>query len=201
LFAERAIDTTKLAFKISQRSGGGAGPADPDAMAIDPTSPCASPGSPQYLLQATAASNSRRCLSPTNPLTRASIEAAKGRPALIPPSAASLVDPAAGVVVSGRARPIFDPQNLRWIDPNESREDSPADPFRDIADLPVEQPAVDADLCRARARSASDALGGGGDAATTKSCFVLTDEQIAAYHRESVDYESFARHWFPKPAV
>ncbi|KAJ1730355.1 hypothetical protein LPJ61_003058 [Coemansia biformis] len=211
--AEHPIDTSKLAHKVSQRSGClGLSPVNPDDMDIDSVGHCTSPGagSPQFLIHAAAAAatttttaaavaaaNGRRRLSPTNPLTQGSIEAAKGRPALIPPSAASLVDPAAGVVVGGRARPIFDPQNLRWIDPNENQLDSPADPFRDIADLPVEPSSVDAVHCKSRARSASDALGG--DA--TKSCFALTDEQIAAYHRESVDYDSFAQHWFPKSSI
>ncbi|KAJ2709899.1 hypothetical protein H4R19_004015, partial [Coemansia spiralis] len=62
LRAEHPIDTTKLAYKISQRSGG-RGLGDPDAMAVDPASPsCASPASPQFFLQAAAASNNRRRL-------------------------------------------------------------------------------------------------------------------------------------------
>ncbi|KAJ2079891.1 hypothetical protein H4R24_003455 [Coemansia sp. RSA 988] len=192
----RLIDASKLARKISKRSGHPSlGAAD--SMEIDSPEYGNSPeaGEPRFVLQASAAANHRRRLSPTNPLTQASIEATKGRPALIPPSAASLVNPAPGSAVGSRARPIFDPQSLRWIDPNENQLGS-QDPFWDIADLPVEPSPIDAMHFGGRLRSASEAIGG-----DARDCFVLSDEQIEAYHRESIDYEAFARHWFPRPST
>ncbi|KAJ1859219.1 hypothetical protein GGH12_004307 [Coemansia sp. RSA 1822] len=187
---ERLIDTNKLAHKISQRSGNlGLSPTLSDDMAIDPPESRPDPGDSRLAWHASATSSHRRRLSPTNPL----IETAKGRPALIPPSAASLVESTANSASGGRARPIFDPQNLRWIDPNESKHD----PFWNIAELPVEPSPIDAVHFTGRLRSASEAIGGD----TGKTCFVLSDEQIEAYHRESIDYESFARHWFPKSAT
>ncbi|KAI9474422.1 hypothetical protein LPJ78_005406 [Coemansia sp. RSA 989] len=184
--SERPIDASKLAHKVLVRSGNPSlSPVHSDDMAVD--LPESEPAE-QSVWQASAASQRRR-LSPTNPLTQISIEA-KGRPTLIPPSAASLVASQQGA----RSRPIFDPQNLRWIDPNESA----SDPFWNIAELPVEPSPIDAVHFPARLRSASEAIGGDSGA---KNCFVLTDEQIETYHRESVDYESFARHWFPKSAT
>ncbi|PIA14166.1 hypothetical protein COEREDRAFT_10691 [Coemansia reversa NRRL 1564] len=192
----RLIDASKLARKISQRSGHPSLSAT-DSMAIDSPEYGNSPeaGESRFVLQTSVAANHRRRLSPTNPLTQASIEATKGRPALIPPSAASLVNPAPGSAAGSRARPIFDPQSLRWIDPNENQLGS-EDPFWDIADLPVEPSPIDAIHFGGRLRSASEAIGG-----DARDCFVLSDEQIEAYHRESIDYEAFAQHWFPRPST
>ncbi|KAJ2807791.1 hypothetical protein H4R20_001126 [Coemansia guatemalensis] len=192
----RLIDASKLARKISQRSGHPSLDTS-DSMAVDSPEYGNSPesGESNFVLQASAAANHRRRLSPTNPLTQASIEATKGRPALIPPSAASLVNPAPGTAVGNRARPIFDPQSLRWIDPNENQL-GPQDPFWDIADLPVEPSPIDAIHFGGRLRSASEAIGG-----DARDCFVLSDEQIEAYHSESIDYEAFARHWFPRSST
>ncbi|KAJ2852335.1 hypothetical protein IWW36_000479 [Coemansia brasiliensis] len=189
--SERPIDASKLAHKVSQRSGNpNLSPVRSDDMAVDLPEGEQPAGDQNMWRASAAAASQRRRLSPTNPLTQVSIEAPKGRPTLIPPSAASLVSSQA----SARTRPIFDPQNLRWIDPNESS----SDPFWNIAELPVEPSPIDAVHFPARLRSASEAIGGESGA---RNCFVLTDEQIETYHRESVDYESFARHWFPKSAT
>ncbi|KAJ1805808.1 hypothetical protein LPJ75_005212, partial [Coemansia sp. RSA 2598] len=94
----------------------------------------------------------------------------------------------------GRAKPIFDPQNLRWIDPNENRNDPSCNPFWNITELPVE-PNPLANVFSGRIRSSSEAVG---PDVPNRSCFALTDEQIEAYQREGAEYESFARHWFPK---
>ncbi|KAJ2156156.1 hypothetical protein GGF46_005375 [Coemansia sp. RSA 552] len=188
----RLIDASKLALKISRRSGN---PDDDMVIVESPerdTHP--EPRDCRPAWHASAAANHRRRLSPTNPLTQASIESAKGRPTLIPPSAASLVAPPPGSASpDGRAPPVFDPQNLRWIDPNED----PLDPLWNIADLPVEPSPIDAMHYTGRLRSASEAIGGD----NTKNCFVLSEEQIATYHRESIDYGAFAQHWFPKPST
>ncbi|KAJ1848156.1 hypothetical protein IWW55_006894 [Coemansia sp. RSA 2706] len=163
------------ALAESERQLGRGRPLDTSKLAHRVSQRAGNPGQPP---------SPPAALAPGSPLA-----APKGRPALIPPSAALAEPPAS----PGRARPIFDPQNLRWIDPNETR----LDPLWNIAELPVEPSPIDAVHFPVRLRSASEAIGG--DA--PKNCFVLSDEQIEAYHRESIDYESFARHWFPKSAT
>ncbi|KAJ2004757.1 hypothetical protein GGI04_002503 [Coemansia thaxteri] len=193
---ERPIDAGKLARKISQRSGNpNLVPALllPDDMLVDGSSPPPLPDSPASPPAATSPRLPWRCavpaMSPTSPL--GSPRAMQGRPALISPSAAVL-----GAVSSGacaRPRPIFDPQNLRWIDPNENQHDSPGNPFWNIAALPLEPPLLDAIRQKSRHRSATQPMGADAD----HNCFALSEEQIDAYHRESAEYEAFARHWFP----
>ncbi|KAJ2745419.1 hypothetical protein GGI20_002173 [Coemansia sp. BCRC 34301] len=209
---ERPIDSGKLARKISQRSGNpNLVPALllPEDMLVDGSSPDSpiSATSPKlfWRYSSVAASTGASPASPhapaASPLSspRASAAGAilpvelgmQGRPALISPSAAVLGVGPSGAC--GRARPIFDPQNLRWIDPNESQRDAQADPFWNIAALPLEPPSVDAIRQKSRHRSATDCIGADAD----RNCFTLSEEQIETFLRESSEYESFARHWFP----
>ncbi|KAJ1817289.1 hypothetical protein LPJ60_004912 [Coemansia sp. RSA 2675] len=178
------IDAGKLARKISQRSGNPSlVPALllPDDMLAGAPSPGAPPSPTLWRCSPVAAP------SPASPPIERGMQ---GRPALISPSAVLGVGSSGA---SGRARPIFDPQNLRWIDPNESQRDAEANPFWNIAALPLEPPSVDAIRQKSRHRSATECIGLGAD----RSCFVLSEEQIEAYRRESAEYESFARRWFP----
>ncbi|ORX74953.1 hypothetical protein DL89DRAFT_254716 [Linderina pennispora] len=89
--------------------------------------------------------------------------------------------------VDPKPRPVFDPQNLRWIDPNEHKGDPLHDPFWNIPDLPVD-PAR-ADKMRSRSRS---------EAVSMANVFALTDEQRQTFAHESKEYGAFARRWFPK---
>ncbi|KAJ2893494.1 hypothetical protein GGI21_002535 [Coemansia aciculifera] len=209
---ERPIDAGKLARKISQRSGNqNLVPALllPEDIHVDgpaPDSPMSTTSSKMYWRCSSVAATSPGASSPAviSPLSspRASVGGAllpvehgmQGRPALIPPSAVLGVGPSGAC---GRARPIFDPQNLRWIDPNENQRDADDDPFRNISALPLEPPSVDAIRQKSRHRSATDCIGADAD---PTSCFALSEEQIENYLRESSEYESFARHWFPNPS-
>ncbi|KAJ2732657.1 hypothetical protein IW152_003622 [Coemansia sp. BCRC 34962] len=196
------IDSGKLARKISQRSGNpNLVPALllPEDMLVNGPSPGSPATSPKMFWRCSSAAAS---ISPAaSPLSSPRSLAAsamlpielgmQGRPALISPSAAVLGVGSSGA--SGRARPIFDPQNLRWIDPNESQRDAEANPFWNIAALPLEPPSVDAIRQKSRHRSATECIGVSAD----RNCFVLSEEQIEAYRRESTEYESFARRWFP----
>ncbi|KAJ2038473.1 hypothetical protein H4S04_008343 [Coemansia sp. S16] len=211
---ECPIDAGKLARKISQRSGNpNLVPTLllPEDMVVDDSSPDspASATSPKMFWRCSSvAASSSPIASPANPRApaasplsspRSSMTNAilpielgmQGRPALISPSAAMLGVGSGGAC--GRARPIFDPQNLRWIDPNESQRDAEANPFWNIAALPLEPPSVDAIRQKSRHRSATECIGVNAD----RNCFALSEEQIEAYLRESSEYESFARHWFP----
>ncbi|KAJ2726344.1 hypothetical protein GGI07_000656 [Coemansia sp. Benny D115] len=194
---DRLIDTEKLARKLSQRTGGSSSPS------WVPTMPERTPGDapegqepvwrrspPLGMLH----NNGRR---PASPLSPGALDpSGRGRPALILPSAAAIVgQTAAAAGACGRAKPIFDPQNLRWIDPNESQRDPASDPFWNITELPLEPKPPSAAVFRGRPRSSTEALGSPDPGL---GCFVLTEEQIEAYQRESAEYESFARHWFPK---
>ncbi|KAJ1901429.1 hypothetical protein LPJ66_000798 [Kickxella alabastrina] len=182
LRTERLIDTDKLARKISQRSG------NPAPLQLSEKMVVVSPECQAWCTSPPAV----HVRQPASPLSPGALEAAtKGRPVLIPPSAA------VGMVgqTGGRARPIFDPQNLRWIDPNETQKDPSGDPFRNIAELPVE-PKPAGTAYSGRMRSSSESIG-----SDNRNCFTLTDEQIEAYQRESAEYEAFARHWFPKSAI
>ncbi|KAJ2558185.1 hypothetical protein EV175_000917 [Coemansia sp. RSA 1933] len=203
---ERPLDTDKLARKISQRTGNpNLVPALPeDMMAVDgpehDATIASSDHSPKLLWNHRPTSPAKNGLRPRSPRSPLAMDAvAAGRPALISPAAF------AGVVAGGRgadggnacrrARPIFDPQNLRWIDPNEEEEEEArGNPFWNITDLPLEPLPIDSVQHKSRLRSASEAIG----VDNNRNCFVLTDEQIEAYHRESIDYAAFARHWFPK---
>ncbi|KAJ1933128.1 hypothetical protein FBU59_006136, partial [Linderina macrospora] len=75
--------------------------------------------------------------------------------------------------IEPKPRPVFDPQNLRWIDPNEHKGDPKYDPFWNIPDLPVNPVAA-----KMRARSRSDAV-------SMANVFSLTDEQRQAFAQES----------------
>ncbi|KAJ2883501.1 hypothetical protein FB639_002157 [Coemansia asiatica] len=194
--SDRLIDTDKLARKISQRSGNpNPVPTLPEKIIID--------GGDQESISWHKTSpiiNSIRPTSPRSPQAKLAV-AGKGRPALIPPSAAMMVGQSTGGPGSsatnsgyGRSKPIFDPQNLRWIDPNENRSDPSCNPFWNITELPVEPKPISSAFS-GRTRSSSEAVG---SEAPNRSCFMLTDEQIEAYQREGAEYESFARHWFPK---
>ncbi|KAJ2761310.1 hypothetical protein H4S06_001270 [Coemansia sp. BCRC 34490] len=231
--SERPIDADKLVRKISQRAGNpNLVPALPEDMVVDgPDHDAASaafasdhsqsvfwqqhrqlPTSPVKHTGGAIGLRPRSPRSPRSPLAVcAAVDA--GRPTLISPAAAAAA--IAGVAggrggadggdACRRARPIFDPHNLRWITPNEMEEDAEdeqnargphANPFWNIADLPLEPllPPIDSIHHANRLRSASDAIA----VDNNRNCFVLTDEQIEAYHRESIDYAAFARHWFPK---
>ncbi|KAJ2749404.1 hypothetical protein GGI19_005676 [Coemansia pectinata] len=211
---ECPIDSGKLARKISQRSGNpNLVPTLllPEDMLVDdslPDSPASATSPKMFWRCSSVAASSSPVASPVNPRApaasplsspRSSMTNAilpielgmQGRPALISPSAAVLGVGSSGAC--GRARPIFDPQNLRWIDPNESQRDAEANPFWNIAALPLEPPSVDAIRQKSRHRSATECIGVNAD----RNCFALSEEQIEAYLRESSEYESFARHWFP----
>ncbi|KAJ1666601.1 hypothetical protein EV178_002213 [Coemansia sp. RSA 1646] len=213
---ERPLDTDKLARKISQRAGNpNLVPALPEDMDIDgPDHAVASaaitsdhsqkvfwhqPISPAKNSNINDGSGGLRPKSSRSPI--AMDATAAGRPALISPAAAAAA--IAGVAGSKsadgdacrRARPIFDPQNLRWIDPNEEETRGPhGNPFWNITDLPLEPLPIDSIQHKSRLRSASEAIG----VENNRNCFVLTEDQIETYHRESIDYAAFARHWFPK---
>ncbi|KAJ2234641.1 hypothetical protein IWW45_003240 [Coemansia sp. RSA 485] len=194
--SDRLIDTDKLARKISQRSGNpNPVPTLPEKIIID-----GDDQEPTSWHKTSPIISSIQPVSPRSPQAKLGA-AGRGRPALIPPSAAAMVGQSAGssggsAINSGcgRAKPIFDPQNLRWIDPNENRSDPSSNPFWNITELPVEPNSL-ANAFSGRIRSASEAVG---PDIPNRSCFVLTDEQIEAYQREGAEYESFARHWFPK---
>ncbi|KAJ2681055.1 hypothetical protein GGI25_000008 [Coemansia spiralis] len=183
--SERPLDADKLARKISQRAGNpNLVPALPELVA----------GSPEHDA-AIASDHSQKvfwsrhgttALRPTSPRAPVSVETGATRPALISPAAIAGVGGACG-----QGRPVFDPQHLRWVDP---AHESQGNALWNIAELPLEP--IDA-IHKGRLRSASEAIG----VDSSRNCFVLTDEQIDAYHRESIDYAAFARHWFPKPST
>ncbi|KAJ2858434.1 hypothetical protein GGI22_003314 [Coemansia erecta] len=206
--SERPIDADKLARKISQRTGNpNLVPALPEDMIIDgpelDTAIASDHSQKVFWHQSTSPAkngntNGLRPRSPRSPI--AMDAAAAGRPALISPAAfAEVVVAGSKSADSGdacrRARPIFDPQNLRWIDPNEEETRGPhSNPFWNITDLPLEPLPIDSIQHTSRLRSASEAIG----TDNNRNCFVLTEEQLETYHRESVDYAAFSRHWFPK---
>lgn len=202
------IDRGKLARKISQRSGNPnllsslLLPEDTMAAAsnnVATDSPALSPKLPRPATATTVVSSAR---SPPK------------SPALITPSTAIMNPSSAngGCCRNNgqrRTRPIFDPQNLQWIDPNEHK----VDPFANIAALPLEPPSVLAirqkkktdggryrmiggapGAISAAAGTTDDNSGGGGG-----SCFTLTPEQMEACQKNSMEYDLFARHWFPRP--
>ncbi|KAJ2387926.1 hypothetical protein GGI05_003944, partial [Coemansia sp. RSA 2603] len=170
---DRLIDTDKLARKISQRSGNpNVVPTLPEKVIVD-----ASDHEPSWRGSPPAATGGNRLMSPRSP---GALDTGKGRPALIPPSAAMMVPQTAGLC--GRPKPIFDPQNLRWIDPNEDRNDPLSNPFWNITELPVEPLPLSTDVFKGRIRSASEAVGSSDP--LNRTCFVLTNEQFETYQRE-----------------
>ncbi|KAJ1718533.1 hypothetical protein LPJ53_006468 [Coemansia erecta] len=184
--SDRLIDTDKLARKISQRSGNpNVVPTLPEKVIVD-----ASDHEPSWRGSPPAAAGGNRHASPRSP---GALDTGKGRPALIPPSAAMMVPQTAGLC--GRPKPIFDPQNLRWIDPNEDRNDPLSNPFWNITELPVEPMPLSTGAFKGRIRSASEAVGSSDP--PNRTCFVLSEEQFETYQREGAEYESFARRWFP----
>ncbi|KAJ1962230.1 hypothetical protein GGI12_002769 [Dipsacomyces acuminosporus] len=187
---ERPLDAGKLARKISQRAG------HPNLIPATPEEILAADHEPM----APAATHGQRSIYGEKTMDQSPIDIKS------PTGIAPLQVPVPGKHHDGdgckrqKAKPIFDPHNLRWIDPNESQSDPKLDPFWNITDLPVEPAGGDTNRALNKRNSAYEP-GNANCGSSDASVFTLSDGQIEKYKKESIEYESFARHWFPKSSA